>query len=140
DSDIARFLSTDPWQTQYPSWSTYNYVMGNPISFIDPTGKGPEDWVKNIETGEYIWDNTVTNPFQVHEGQRYIGKENSDIVKDLFGQTSFSEKTWDVGTYKSDSGPNWVATSHAKVFTTLNVNIRANVSYNGDNRTFNGID
>jgi RHS repeat-associated protein len=43
DSDIARFLSTDPWQAKYPAWSTYNYVMGNPISLIDPTGKGVED-------------------------------------------------------------------------------------------------
>jgi len=43
DADIARFLSTDPWQAKYPHWSTYNYVMGNPIVFIDPTGKGVED-------------------------------------------------------------------------------------------------
>jgi RHS repeat-associated protein len=42
DSDISRFLSIDPWQTKYPEWSTYNYVMGNPIIFIDPTGKGAE--------------------------------------------------------------------------------------------------
>ncbi len=39
DSDVARFLSLDPAQTEYPSWSPYNYVMGNPISLIDPTGK-----------------------------------------------------------------------------------------------------
>ena len=43
DCDVARFLSTDPWQTKYPEWSTYNYVMGNPLLLIDPSGKGPED-------------------------------------------------------------------------------------------------
>lgn len=42
DSDIARFLSIDPWQAKYPSWSTYNYVMANPIAFTDPSGKGVE--------------------------------------------------------------------------------------------------
>lgn len=42
DSDVARFLSTDPWANQYPSWSTFNYVMGNPIMLTDPTGKGVE--------------------------------------------------------------------------------------------------
>ncbi len=42
DSDVARFLSTDPWQAKYPEWSTYNYVIGNPIKFTDPTGKGVE--------------------------------------------------------------------------------------------------
>ncbi|MNE22631.1 hypothetical protein D3C80_1158480 [compost metagenome] len=39
---MARFLSTDPWANKYPAWSTYNYVMGNPIRLIDPTGKGVE--------------------------------------------------------------------------------------------------
>ena len=42
DSDIARFLSLDPLAKQFPAWSAYNYVMGNPISLIDPTGRSPE--------------------------------------------------------------------------------------------------
>jgi len=43
DSDVARFLSIDPWQAKYPQWSTYNYVMGNPVMLVDPTGKGPDN-------------------------------------------------------------------------------------------------
>jgi RHS repeat-associated protein len=39
DSDIGRFLSVDPLAADYVSWSPYNYVMGNPISFVDPDGK-----------------------------------------------------------------------------------------------------
>jgi len=39
DSDVARFLSLDPLASDYPSWSDYNYVMGNPIVFVDPDGK-----------------------------------------------------------------------------------------------------
>lgn len=59
DSDIARFLSTDPWQQKYPSWSTYNYVMGNPVMLIDPNGKGATDWVQTpLET---IYDSRVHN-------------------------------------------------------------------------------
>jgi RHS repeat-associated protein len=42
DSDISRFLSLDPLATEFPAWSAYNYVMGNPISLIDPTGRSPE--------------------------------------------------------------------------------------------------
>lgn len=48
DSDVARFLSTDPWANKYPSWSTYNYVMGNPVLLVDPSGKGPVDPIKGI--------------------------------------------------------------------------------------------
>jgi len=54
DSDVGRFLSTDPWQDKYPAWSTYNYVMGNPIIFTDPTGKGVESTdVKKNANGTY---------------------------------------------------------------------------------------
>ena len=42
DSDVARFLSLDPLAKEFPAWSAYNYVMGNPISLIDPTGRSPE--------------------------------------------------------------------------------------------------
>jgi RHS repeat-associated protein len=42
DSDISRFLSLDPLAREFPSWSAYNYVVGNPISLIDPTGRSPE--------------------------------------------------------------------------------------------------
>jgi len=37
------FLSVDPLAADYASWSPYNYVMGNPISYIDPDGRSPED-------------------------------------------------------------------------------------------------
>ncbi len=39
DSDVARFLSLDPAQAEFISWSPYNYVLGNPISLVDPTGR-----------------------------------------------------------------------------------------------------
>jgi RHS repeat-associated protein len=41
DSDVARFLSLDPLAADFVSWSDYNYVMGNPLAFIDPDGKRP---------------------------------------------------------------------------------------------------
>lgn len=50
DSDIARFLSIDPWAAKYPGWNPYNYVVGNPLIFIDPTGKGVE-WKPTVKDG-----------------------------------------------------------------------------------------
>lgn len=39
DSDLGRFLTLDPLAHKYLSWSAYNYVLGNPVIFIDPNGK-----------------------------------------------------------------------------------------------------
>ncbi|NBG64750.1 RHS repeat-associated core domain-containing protein, partial [Acidiluteibacter ferrifornacis] len=47
DSDVARFLSLDPAAAEYPSWSDYNYVLGNPVMFIDPDGKRADNWQLN---------------------------------------------------------------------------------------------
>jgi RHS repeat-associated protein len=136
---LGRFLSVDPLAAKFAGWSPYNFCLDNPMRYVDPDGREAKDWIKT-DKGKYVWDNTVTNQMQAHEGQRYIGKENSDIVKDLFGQTSFTSKTWDAGIIGTEDGPGYVASSYAKVFTTLSVSMQANVSYSGDNRTFNGID
>ncbi len=43
DSDVARFLSLDPLASEFPAWSDYNYVLGNPVTYIDPDGREPDD-------------------------------------------------------------------------------------------------
>jgi RHS repeat-associated protein len=43
DNEVGRFLSLDPLAAIYPSWSAYNYVLANPIRFIDPNGRSPEN-------------------------------------------------------------------------------------------------
>lgn len=43
DSDYARFLSLDPLAAEFPGWSAYNYVMGNPVSLVDPEGLAPTE-------------------------------------------------------------------------------------------------
>lgn len=36
---ISRWLSPDPLAEEYTSWSPYNFVMNNPIIYIDPDGR-----------------------------------------------------------------------------------------------------
>ena len=43
DADVGRFLSVDPLAADFAAWSAYNYVLGNPVSLIDPDGRAPED-------------------------------------------------------------------------------------------------
>jgi RHS repeat-associated protein len=43
DAEIGRFLTVDPLAAKYAGWSTYNYVLGNPVKFVDPDGKEPDD-------------------------------------------------------------------------------------------------
>ncbi len=39
DSDLGRFLNTDPHAGKYPACSPYGYSMNNPIRFMDVDGK-----------------------------------------------------------------------------------------------------
>ena len=59
DEELARYMSVDPWAKKFHAWSPYNYVMGNPVKLIDPTGKGPTDWVS--VGGQIIYDSRVTD-------------------------------------------------------------------------------
>jgi RHS repeat-associated protein len=39
DAAIGRWGGVDPLAHLYYGWSSYNYVLGNPISFVDPDGR-----------------------------------------------------------------------------------------------------
>jgi RHS repeat-associated protein len=145
DSDIARFLSTDPWQAKYPSWSTYNYVMGNPIVFIDPTGKGPQDWIKNKKTGEFKWDKNVTSSENTPEGSEYIGKNDNDIINNLFGKSNYEKIEKQSGLMGADEEKGAIGFYNGTIHTKLKISLTANVEskYNKygelESKTFNGV-
>ncbi len=50
DSDIGKFLSVDPLAADFASWSTYAYVLNNPLRYIDPDGRAPENVIIPINT------------------------------------------------------------------------------------------
>jgi RHS repeat-associated protein len=57
DSDLGRFLTLDPLADKYMGWSPYNYVLGNPIRFIDADGKA----VSEPPNGSVSWRWEVVN-------------------------------------------------------------------------------
>ncbi|BDS09823.1 RHS repeat-associated core domain-containing protein [Aureispira anguillae] len=38
DASIGRWNAVDPLAGDYMPWSGYNYVLGNPLKYIDPDG------------------------------------------------------------------------------------------------------
>ena len=40
--ELGKYMNVDPLAEDYFAWSSYNYTMGNPVNFTDPTGKAVE--------------------------------------------------------------------------------------------------
>ena len=78
DSDLGRWMSVDPLAVKYPSWSPYNYTLGNPVRFVDPNGMEPE-WTKddlfyNLFEGGNGFDD-------LKNGWRWSGNNDGDNEK-----------------------------------------------------------
>jgi len=59
---MSLFLSVDPMLEKYPSWSSYNYTLNNPINLVDPTGMEADDppgWYKYGNS--YIYDSRINS-------------------------------------------------------------------------------
>ncbi len=39
DAELGRFLGVDVMAGKFPGWSSYSYVLNNPVRFTDPNGK-----------------------------------------------------------------------------------------------------
>lgn len=66
---ISRWLSPDPMEKEFPSWTPYNYGFNNPIYWTDPDGRCPIcPWLDAVvdvafvvyDVGELIYDKATT--------------------------------------------------------------------------------
>jgi len=71
---ISRWFSPDPLSSEFPSWSPYNFTNCNPIRFIDPDGRAPEDIID--ENGNKLDISIVNN-------QLVYGKNVSQDVQNV---------------------------------------------------------
>ncbi len=57
DPAVGRFMQQDPLTGKYPGWSPYNYVLGNPVNYLDPDGRfvvrGGGRYLTRVTHGEY---------------------------------------------------------------------------------------
>ena len=69
---ISVWLSVDPLAADFPSWTPYHFVHGNPTNMIDPDGRSA-DWVESAD-GNIYWDENATSQETTKEGETYLGK------------------------------------------------------------------
>lgn len=130
--DLGRWMNIDPLAEKFPNYSPFGFCFNNPLRYTDPDGRAPFDWIKNNKTGAFVWDNNVTSASNTPKGFTYIGKEDSSIIYDLFGQSSFKSSDWDFGIISGDDFDNpysakGSAAYHMNVKTTLSVSFLAEV-------------
>ncbi len=86
-SDIGRWGAVDPLAEDYFKWSTYNYVLNNPLIYIDPDGRGVYGWVEGPD-GEVIW---VSNTNSQEEFEKnYSGQDGYSYVSDEDNPNSYT--------------------------------------------------
>ncbi|MEM6738362.1 MAG: RHS repeat-associated core domain-containing protein, partial [Bacteroidota bacterium] len=73
DPLIWRTNAQDILADQFPDQSSYSLFRNNPVSFTDPTGMSPVDWVED-RNGNIYWDDNATSQATTKEGETYLGK------------------------------------------------------------------
>jgi RHS repeat-associated protein len=121
DTRIGKWLSTDPLQKKYPSYSPYCAFNGNPILFKDPTGKGAE--ISNVNLTENTAQMTFYVNVYIDPNSAYNGNIANDISSQLGSRSSDGSWNMNVGQGTIRAGLPNGGTVELKVSTKVVVNV-----------------
>ena len=125
DADVARFLSLDPLAAEFPAWSDYNYVLGNPVMLVDPDGRsasspifGRDGKFLGVDSEGYsgeviIMDEAKYNKYSSNRTGTLDHKLLDSYIKMGDGEKAFSSHVQ--ATYLNDAGLS--AEGYSKVYT-----------------------
>jgi RHS repeat-associated protein len=136
DSETGRFIGIDPMAGKFAAWSPYNYVLGNPILMIDPSGMAPEEIII-----KYRVNKDDNNPITVRystDGKLYDTKTGKEYTGD--NQYILSTKSAIDFISNSGEGPNGVISDLVggqETHLVSNVDIVKDGTKNEENASYN---
>ena len=84
DARIGKWLGVDPMAEKYPDSSPYNYCSGNPLRYVDPTGKNwgeyTDEAAKRERKLKEEHDLEVTGP---EFGTNYVPPQSSLVLDEV---------------------------------------------------------
>ncbi len=88
DADVARFNSLDPLAADFAAWSAYNYVVGNPLYFTDPSGRHVVP-TKNFKKSIYYkpFQGLKNNSIFLKYTAPFRGENSKDYILDVVLKT-----------------------------------------------------
>mgnify|MGYP003673007573 CR=1 FL=1 len=100
---VSRWLSPDPLASEFPSYSPYNFVVNNPILFVDPDGKAVKP---SNESAAAAFHSIV----QSLGGQKAFGLKVEGKGKNAYYTTDLN---WSIDKFARKSGLEGEALSNA---------------------------
>lgn len=122
DAAGVTWWSVDPLGSKYPSWSSYNYAVRNPMRFVDPDGMAVNDIIIKAKKGDETnySQRTLTNLQSLTDdklgfaadGQTVViveqgngsKSEGTGLVRDLIGSSKDVVVTNDVTGVRNEKG------------------------------------